>query len=78
MRCEKEIKEVLEQVNKLYKNAAKNYECVTKSGYHYSEFQNEIFAFRAGLEFALGTKKSNYWFKAFQKCKKEAKKRNIL
>jgi hypothetical protein len=78
MRSEKEIKEVLKQVETIYKHAFKTYECVTKSGYRWSEYQNEVFAFRAGLEFALGVKKANYWFKAFQKAKKEAQKRKLI
>jgi hypothetical protein len=77
MKTEKEIKEVLNQVEKIYKNAWKTYKCVTKSGYRWHELQNEIFAFKAGLEFVLGAK-PNYWMKEFKKAQKEARKRNLI
>ena len=75
MRSEKEIRETKEQVRKIYNYATRHF---IKPPVEQEKFKNEVFAFIAGLEFALGTKKPNYWFKAFQQARKEARDLGVL
>jgi hypothetical protein len=75
MKSEKEIRETKEQARKIYNYATRHY---IKPEVEQEALKNEMFAFISGLEFALGTKKTNYWFKAFQQARKEARKLGVL
>lgn len=75
MRSEKAIREVKEQASKIYNYTEKH---LIKPDGEQELLKNEMFAFLAGLDFALGTKKSNYWLKAFQQAKKEARDMGVI
>jgi hypothetical protein len=72
MKTEKEIKEMLKTAYDCWIAADK------KAERNIEDLQSELFAFMAGLEFALGMKPENHWLESFKRGAKMYKKRNLI